>query len=594
MKTKKFIAVISCLALLGSVSALSACNPQNEPVEPPVELVKSIKIDEAKTSVAVDSTIELHATVENVENPVILWSSKDTKIATVSESGVVTGVTMGEVEIEATVQDYADLVASVKITVTGKAMTKLEIKDLPSEVWGYVGTEVDLEYTFEPADALDEVVWSSSNPEAVSVDEKGHVVVLDKGEADIKVACGVDNNVFASIKVAGEYVIDETYSGEAWDFSGLKSSKPSIKTNGMNTNDYALFNGVQDQYYVIDATVSIEGSVGDDTWSRVSLGSVLKDDSNTKFHGFMVSPGPAGNARKTVLMDIVNKDVQWGIRTDRSQVWGQHGLYNRDFTNFELTTIRYENDFYYFIDQELYYKETIPDFEGVPTIPAIHAHGVQATFSNISEIDGEQYTSLFLNPSLLGVQANKKFYATDSNNVVISEDETSIQFKNANNGAPTNMKDNAAKTIGDALLIPSNKNVEIEFDYTFDAFGSTDNCPALVVSTNRWDNQYAEARSWVIAEEKAGFSGWNSNGDLNAGIGDGGQAYATSIVEGTTYHAKLSLLPLATGADMVLETNGITRQWGWDGGGYVGNYVLNFATRNLDATISNLTFNIAE
>ncbi|WP_099470068.1 rhamnogalacturonan lyase family protein [Konateibacter massiliensis] len=90
-------------------------------------LVSKITIKGQASVIGVDTSNTLTATVtpENAANRAVLWSSSDSKIATVSQNGVVTGKKRGTVTITATASDGSGTYASCKITVGYKITYKL-------------------------------------------------------------------------------------------------------------------------------------------------------------------------------------------------------------------------------------------------------------------------------------------------------------------------------------------------------------------------------------------------------------------------------------------------------------------------------------
>ncbi|WP_099470067.1 rhamnogalacturonan lyase family protein [Konateibacter massiliensis] len=89
--------------------------------------VSKIAISGNDSIIGIGTTNTLTATAEptNAAVKTVLWSSSDSKIATVSTSGVVTGKKNGTVTITATAADGSGVAASVKITVGYKITYKL-------------------------------------------------------------------------------------------------------------------------------------------------------------------------------------------------------------------------------------------------------------------------------------------------------------------------------------------------------------------------------------------------------------------------------------------------------------------------------------
>lgn len=144
-----------------------------------------VTITPSTDSLPLGSTVTLHATVDGATGtPSIFWSSENTSIATVSGSGVVTGVALGTVHIAAssggksgvaTIIVIPPPVASVRVSPTSAAIK--------------VGETVHL--IAEPLDASGNVLsgrtiaWSSDDPSVATVDNTGLVKGLSTGTANI-------------------------------------------------------------------------------------------------------------------------------------------------------------------------------------------------------------------------------------------------------------------------------------------------------------------------------------------------------------------------------------------------------------------------
>ncbi|MDR0645117.1 MAG: Ig-like domain-containing protein, partial [Treponema sp.] len=129
-------------------------------------------------SVAVDATLTLIATVEpaNATNKTVTWKSSDTTKATVSETGVVTGVAAGEATITATAGGGGST-ATVTITVTEPAKVEsVTIKQNGIEVTEPIALPandtVTLTAEVSPSntnDADKAITWSTSDSAVATV-----------------------------------------------------------------------------------------------------------------------------------------------------------------------------------------------------------------------------------------------------------------------------------------------------------------------------------------------------------------------------------------------------------------------------------------
>lgn len=571
MRKKALVALFILVAVL-SACLFAACNGNGN--DGGGEVTVSIA-DKSVTEVYEGRTLQLAAT-KSPESVEVTWATSDAEVATVSASGLVTGVKAGKATISVKVGDETK--DSVEITV--KPVTVAIDGSETAEI--YVTRTVQLTVTKAPADAA--ITWTSSDDEVATVSENGLVTGVKGGEVIITATSGnASDSITVTVK---DTVINAAVNADKFDMSGLYQDNAVLSGS---QNSFAAFNGEASQYYVASATVKVTAPSGSDTWSRVGISHY----NGEKYYGLMLSPGPDFNARKTVTMIVdATGNVEWGTITDRSQVWNQHDLGSIDFADVELTSVRAGNEFYAFINGELYYYENgIDGFTDADTIPVLNLGSCTAEFSAMAVTYGQEGVEEYL------AMADDSDYYASSDKVIIGDDGT-IKFTGASDGTcPLNAKDHAAKSIGAKAMLPAGKEGSISFDLTIDAVGSRDALPALAVTMNRYDGTYAEARSLVIGQYQAGWTGWNSNGDLNAGIGvphnyqvDGSDA---RLEEGETYHITVTRLMNEEGQDNSIKVEDADGNilfegtWGWHDG-YSDRASVSFLCRDLDCTISNI------
>ena len=120
----------------------------------------------------------------NATNKNVTWTSSNTAVATVDVYGTVKAVKPGTAVITATAADGSGVKASVEVTVMKKTpkkvtlnKTKLKLKD---------GEKFKLVATVTPEKADNKkVIWTSSNPEVATVNQKGKVKAVGVGTAEI-------------------------------------------------------------------------------------------------------------------------------------------------------------------------------------------------------------------------------------------------------------------------------------------------------------------------------------------------------------------------------------------------------------------------
>ena len=97
------------------------------PPESTDKKVTAITVAPSTQSIAVGGTVQLRATITPTDatNQNVKWSSKQEAIATVSQSGVVTGKTAGVAHIVVSAQDGSKVTGEAQITVTAPTLGTL-------------------------------------------------------------------------------------------------------------------------------------------------------------------------------------------------------------------------------------------------------------------------------------------------------------------------------------------------------------------------------------------------------------------------------------------------------------------------------------
>ncbi len=148
--------------------------------------------------VTIGKTIRLKAKVKpTTVSQEVTWQSSDEKIATVSEKGVVTGISSGKVTITATSKLESKVKKTWKVTVT-ETVEGIEVTGSSNVAVGY---EVQLSAAMTPPTASKKVSWSSSNEKVATVSSTGLVKGVKAGKAEITAKSLADASVKATIKM---------------------------------------------------------------------------------------------------------------------------------------------------------------------------------------------------------------------------------------------------------------------------------------------------------------------------------------------------------------------------------------------------------
>ena len=169
-------------AATGKVSGTSSVT-----VKAKVIAVEGVSLDKTSITLMEGDSETLVATVapDNATNKGVKWSSSNTGVATVDETGKVTAVAPGEASITVTTDDggktasCAVKVEKKRIAVTGVTIENWSISLLINET-------AQIRWTVQPADATDQSVsFESSDTSVATVDQNGLVKAVGAGQTQV-------------------------------------------------------------------------------------------------------------------------------------------------------------------------------------------------------------------------------------------------------------------------------------------------------------------------------------------------------------------------------------------------------------------------
>ena len=177
-----------------------------------LQAVTGIVLDNDSLVIQKGSQKKLTATAapEDASLEKFTWTSSNEDIATVSESGVVNGVAVGECDITCTASDGSK-VAAVSNVVVKQLVTKVELSDKTISL-SVGGTE----YVFAdvlPTDATDQrIIWESSDISIATVTDDGEIKGIAKGECVVtcKAQDGSEKEASVKVYVESKYPLEMT------------------------------------------------------------------------------------------------------------------------------------------------------------------------------------------------------------------------------------------------------------------------------------------------------------------------------------------------------------------------------------------------
>lgn len=214
------------------------------------EMSFSIRISDTSLSMYIGRSTTLTASITLSSNPLssnpnrtISWASTSPSVATVDQKGNVTAIKEGKTTIIAMA---GNKIARCYITVLAKKVTNITLDR--EYVFLATGESEILYCDIEPYDATNtNVLWTSSNPDYVSVDQNGKVTAISSGSSStITVAARDGSGKKASCEVVvcpcPGYTVDLGI-GTIWASSNLIVASYAGCYNGLcaNPEDYGAY-----------------------------------------------------------------------------------------------------------------------------------------------------------------------------------------------------------------------------------------------------------------------------------------------------------------------------------------------------------------
>lgn len=208
-------------------------------------VITGVSIDRENADIRVDETITLTATVTpaNVTDVIIEWSTDNASIASVTNTGVVTGISVGKALITVHAGGFSDVCEINVLPVEAESVT-LSKSDLTMEE----GDIEKLTATVGPANTTDKTVTWSSSDESIATVKDGTVTAVSVGKAVITAKCGNAEgtcNITVNKLTSKKYAVGDIYEADGkkgivfqtWD-NGKHGKAVSVNKA---PSDYALW-----------------------------------------------------------------------------------------------------------------------------------------------------------------------------------------------------------------------------------------------------------------------------------------------------------------------------------------------------------------
>ena len=234
------------------------------------EIMTDFYVKADRSTVTVGETVNVKAIIkpDSFSDKRVTWSSSNTDIATVDESGVVTTHAVGTVTITGKSVANEDMTDFDIITINPIQVSKITITGYTEE-YMLPNETVKLNATVEPDKAADKsLIWTSSDKTIATVDQDGNVTALKQGEVTIRVA-NETSGKYAEQKIKVYDATPKTATVQIWvtnQYRGV-SYQINLPADGTEVNASDVIQKV-DGYVSTNIIRVVAGESGSD-WSNI-------------------------------------------------------------------------------------------------------------------------------------------------------------------------------------------------------------------------------------------------------------------------------------------------------------------------------------
>ena len=165
-------------------------------------VINKIVLNKTNLTIIEGSSEKITADVllSNVKDKSIIWTSANSKIASVDQNGLVKALSPGSTKIIVTSKNNSQIKAELLVKVNAKSIVPSKLTLDKSKLELNINSSSRLVATISPDDAINkEITWVSSNPKVATVSTSGVVKGIKEGNATIKAS--TSNGKTATCKI---------------------------------------------------------------------------------------------------------------------------------------------------------------------------------------------------------------------------------------------------------------------------------------------------------------------------------------------------------------------------------------------------------
>lgn len=191
----------------------------------PDPLSITVKSAENVTEIEVDQNLQFSASVSpDLALKQVVWSVDDESKASINQDGLLTALEGGNVKVLATSVVLDTVVGEFDLVIIRPLPKALNVNIVESLI--SVDTEIQLIVIITPANAVQDVIFTSSNEAVVTVDSTGKLLAVGSGEAKVTIKSVGDESLTKELdfKVFDfgtadkkEIILDPTVTGDRFD-----------------------------------------------------------------------------------------------------------------------------------------------------------------------------------------------------------------------------------------------------------------------------------------------------------------------------------------------------------------------------------------